>query len=137
MREQLAREKARRVRWLVLDVDGVLTDGRIVLDGGEGEWKAFDVRDGHRIVLGATYDEVKNKPKAIEMMERAIAINPQNAAARNNLGVIYDRTGSPGLAVNEFKAALELDPRLKGTKLNLAVAYGHLGRNDLHRPIIQ
>jgi 3-deoxy-D-manno-octulosonate 8-phosphate phosphatase (KDO 8-P phosphatase) len=53
MREQLAREKARGVRWLVLDVDGVLTDGRILLDGDEGEWKAFDVRDGHRIVLAA------------------------------------------------------------------------------------
>lgn len=48
-----AREKARDVRWLVLDVDGVLTDGRILLDGGQGEWKAFDVRDGHRIVLAA------------------------------------------------------------------------------------
>lgn len=46
-------EKARRVRWLVLDVDGVLTDGRIILDGGAGEWKAFDVRDGQRIVLAA------------------------------------------------------------------------------------
>jgi 3-deoxy-D-manno-octulosonate 8-phosphate phosphatase (KDO 8-P phosphatase) len=44
-------EKARRVRWLVLDVDGVLTDGRIILDGGDGEWKAFDVRDGQRLVL--------------------------------------------------------------------------------------
>ena len=53
MREELAREKARHVRWLVLDVDGVLTDGRILLDGEEGEWKAFDVRDGHRIVLAA------------------------------------------------------------------------------------
>jgi 3-deoxy-D-manno-octulosonate 8-phosphate phosphatase (KDO 8-P phosphatase) len=53
MREQLAREKAQHVRWLVRDVDGVLTDGRIVLDGGEGEWKAFDVRDGHRIVMAA------------------------------------------------------------------------------------
>jgi 3-deoxy-D-manno-octulosonate 8-phosphate phosphatase (KDO 8-P phosphatase) len=48
-----AREKARSVRWLVLDVDGVLTDGRIILDGGDGEWKAFDVRDGQRIVLAA------------------------------------------------------------------------------------
>jgi len=48
-----AREKAKSVRWLVLDVDGVLTDGRIILDGGHGEWKAFDVRDGQRIVLAA------------------------------------------------------------------------------------
>ncbi len=48
-----AREKARRVRWLVLDVDGVLTDGRIILDGGDGEWKAFNVRDGQRLILAA------------------------------------------------------------------------------------
>ena len=48
-----ASEKARRVRWLVLDVDGVLTDGRIILDGAAGEWKAFDVRDGQRLVLAA------------------------------------------------------------------------------------
>jgi 3-deoxy-D-manno-octulosonate 8-phosphate phosphatase (KDO 8-P phosphatase) len=53
MSEREAREKARHVRWLVLDVDGVLTDGSILLDGGDGEWKAFDVRDGHRIVLAA------------------------------------------------------------------------------------
>jgi 3-deoxy-D-manno-octulosonate 8-phosphate phosphatase (KDO 8-P phosphatase) len=51
MIETSAREKARSVRWLVLDVDGVLTDGRIILDGGAGEWKAFDVRDGQRIKL--------------------------------------------------------------------------------------
>jgi 3-deoxy-D-manno-octulosonate 8-phosphate phosphatase (KDO 8-P phosphatase) len=51
MVDATAREKARRVRWLVLDVDGVLTDGSILLDGDAGEWKAFNVRDGHRIVL--------------------------------------------------------------------------------------
>lgn len=50
---QTALEKARRVRWLVLDVDGVLTDGRILLDGAGGEWKAFDARDGHRLVMAA------------------------------------------------------------------------------------
>jgi len=42
-------ERARRVRLLVLDVDGVMTDGRIVLDGGKGEWKFFNVQDGHAI----------------------------------------------------------------------------------------
>lgn len=45
------REKAQRVRWLVLDVDGVLSDGRIILDGEGNEWKTFDVKDGHRIVM--------------------------------------------------------------------------------------
>ncbi len=46
--ELLAR--AARVRLVLLDVDGVLTDGRIWF-GPEGEMaKAFDVRDGHGIV---------------------------------------------------------------------------------------
>ena len=43
--------RARRVRLLLLDVDGVLTDGRLYY-GPEGEaLKAFDVKDGHGIVL--------------------------------------------------------------------------------------
>ena len=42
---------ARRIRLLVLDVDGVLTDGSIVLDGADNEWKAFHVRDGHAMKI--------------------------------------------------------------------------------------
>ncbi|HSD21292.1 MAG TPA: HAD hydrolase family protein [Anaeromyxobacter sp.] len=43
--------RAARVRLVLLDVDGVLTDGRIWY-GPDGEaLKAFDVRDGHGIVL--------------------------------------------------------------------------------------
>lgn len=45
------RERAARIRLLVLDVDGVLTDGRIWLDPGGGETKTFHVRDGHGLVL--------------------------------------------------------------------------------------
>jgi 3-deoxy-D-manno-octulosonate 8-phosphate phosphatase (KDO 8-P phosphatase) len=42
--------RAARIRLVLLDVDGVLTDGRIWY-GPEGEaLKAFDVRDGHGIV---------------------------------------------------------------------------------------
>jgi 3-deoxy-D-manno-octulosonate 8-phosphate phosphatase (KDO 8-P phosphatase) len=48
-KELLAR--ARKIRLLLLDVDGVLTDGRLYY-GPEGELiKAFDVADGHGIVL--------------------------------------------------------------------------------------
>lgn len=40
------RERAQRVQWLVLDVDGVLTDGSILLDELGREVKRFHVRDG-------------------------------------------------------------------------------------------
>jgi len=44
-------KRARKIRLLLLDVDGVLTDGRIIYDGKGQEWKFFNVKDGHGIKL--------------------------------------------------------------------------------------
>ena len=44
--DPLLLERARRIRVLALDVDGVLTDGRIYYDDHGGEMKAFSTRDG-------------------------------------------------------------------------------------------
>ena len=41
------RARVERVKILVLDVDGVLTDGRLFYHDDGTESKAFDVRDGH------------------------------------------------------------------------------------------
>ena len=43
-------ERARRIRLLVLDVDGVLTDGGLFLSDSGEEFKVFHVRDGSGIV---------------------------------------------------------------------------------------
>jgi 3-deoxy-D-manno-octulosonate 8-phosphate phosphatase (KDO 8-P phosphatase) len=49
----------RRIRLVVLDVDGTLTDGRLYY-GAQGElMKAFDVRDGHGLRLLTLYGGVK------------------------------------------------------------------------------
>ena len=45
------RQKARKIKFLLLDVDGVLTDGGIVIDERGVESKRFDVRDGQGITL--------------------------------------------------------------------------------------
>ncbi len=45
------RAKVRKIKMLLLDVDGVLTDGKIILDSQGNELKAFHVRDGHGIKL--------------------------------------------------------------------------------------
>ncbi len=42
--------RARRVRLLVLDVDGVLTDGRLYISAAGEELKVFHVRDGSGLV---------------------------------------------------------------------------------------
>lgn len=43
--------RARGIRLLVLDVDGVLTDGRLVYNGDEGQALAFDIHDGMGVKL--------------------------------------------------------------------------------------
>jgi 3-deoxy-D-manno-octulosonate 8-phosphate phosphatase (KDO 8-P phosphatase) len=43
--------RARGLKWLLLDVDGVLTDGRLWFDDKGETVKAFDVRDGLGIKL--------------------------------------------------------------------------------------
>ena len=42
--------RAARVRLLILDVDGVLTDGSVLIEGGGREAKSFSIRDGAAIV---------------------------------------------------------------------------------------
>ncbi len=44
-------EAAKNIKLLVLDVDGVMTDGRIYYGNYGDELKAFDVKDGFGIVL--------------------------------------------------------------------------------------
>jgi len=44
-------ERIRRIKLLMLDIDGILTDGRIIYDNRGNELKFFDVQDGFGIVL--------------------------------------------------------------------------------------
>lgn len=48
---QLLEEKAKKIKLLILDVDGVLTDGRLFFDNDGNEYKSFHARDGHGMKL--------------------------------------------------------------------------------------
>lgn len=48
---QEARERALRIRLVIFDVDGVLTDGSLFLGDDGQEYKAFNSRDGHGMVM--------------------------------------------------------------------------------------
>lgn len=45
------KEKILPIKALIMDVDGVLTDGRIIIDSNGVESKQFDVRDGHGLKM--------------------------------------------------------------------------------------
>jgi 3-deoxy-D-manno-octulosonate 8-phosphate phosphatase (KDO 8-P phosphatase) len=49
-------ERLKMIRLLILDVDGVLTDGRIIMDDNGCESKHFNVRDGHGLKVLMRYD---------------------------------------------------------------------------------
>jgi 3-deoxy-D-manno-octulosonate 8-phosphate phosphatase (KDO 8-P phosphatase) len=49
--DSLVVQRAARIRLLLFDVDGVLTDGKILLHADGAESKQFDIKDGTAIVL--------------------------------------------------------------------------------------
>ncbi len=83
---------AARIRLVVFDVDGVLTDNGVMIGGGEGgtaEAKRFDIQDGLGIVLlrlaGLDVAVVSGRPSlatTIRMRELGVAEVVQDAGAR-------------------------------------------------------
>ena len=69
----------KKIKWVIKDVDGVLTDGRIFLDSHGNEMKAFHVLDGtgisylHRagiktaILSGRTCEAVNHRAKELNI----------------------------------------------------------------------
>ncbi|RKY33032.1 MAG: 3-deoxy-D-manno-octulosonate 8-phosphate phosphatase [Candidatus Omnitrophota bacterium] len=72
MEEQVL-EKAKKVRLLILDVDGVLTDGRIIYDSQGRDLKLFDVHDG----LGVYILKKAGIPTVIVTAKGSKAIRPR------------------------------------------------------------
>jgi 3-deoxy-D-manno-octulosonate 8-phosphate phosphatase (KDO 8-P phosphatase) len=96
----------RRIRALFLDVDGVLTDGRIYLSDDGNDFKVFDTKDGHGV-----------KKAILAGIEVAwISGRTSKATARRakELGVRFCRQGVPHdgkLAVyRELCRRLKLEP---------------------------
>ena len=51
MDKRTIKRKAAKIKLLLLDVDGVMTDGSIIFDNNGNELKRFHVRDGHGIKM--------------------------------------------------------------------------------------
>ena len=80
-----------RIRLLLLDVDGILTDGRIIYDGSGGELKSFHIRDGQGIRLlqraGIKVGILTGrKSKAVEGRARELGMDPVCRRSRTKPG---------------------------------------------------
>jgi 3-deoxy-D-manno-octulosonate 8-phosphate phosphatase (KDO 8-P phosphatase) len=49
------KDKLKKIKLLILDVDGVMTDGRIIMNDEGRETKNFNVRDGHGLKILQRY----------------------------------------------------------------------------------
>jgi len=72
---ELAPDVARGVALAVFDVDGVLTDGRIVVGPDGGEWKRFHVRDGLGGVDEADVPQRSRHPRPVpQLLEKRVGL---------------------------------------------------------------
>jgi 3-deoxy-D-manno-octulosonate 8-phosphate phosphatase (KDO 8-P phosphatase) len=99
--ELLAR--AARIRLLVLDVDGVMTDGKLYYDGRGNEFKAFHVRDGYGIkaVLRAGCEVAVisgRRSMAVEMRLRELGVRHAVLGREDKLPALRDLAQSLGIA---------------------------------------
>jgi len=92
--KQSIRSRAKKVKLILLDVDGVLTDGSIILDNHGNELKAFHVRDGHGIKIAQRAGIVVGiitgrRSKVVTIRARELGIREVNQGALNKIAV-YD-----------------------------------------------
>jgi tetratricopeptide (TPR) repeat protein len=64
----------------------------------------------------------KNDEKTIELLEKAISTNPQNAEAHVNLGGVYGNRGLTEKAIESFDRAIEINPDLAEAHLSRGMA---------------
>lgn len=88
-------EKLTKIKLLLLDVDGVLTDGRIIYDNHGNELKAFDVKDGH----------------GLKMLQRA-GIEVGIITGRSS-DIVARRAGELGIQIIYQGALRKLEPYLE------------------------
>lgn len=114
-------EKARKIKCLVCDVDGVLTDGLLFIDNHGNELKAFHVQDGMGLKLLMAV--------GIDVAVITTSINAVIAHRMKQLGIQHYFTGQ----VDKRSAYETLKTRLK---LN-DDQFGYIGDDLPDLPIIQ
>ncbi|MHC4358415.1 MAG: tetratricopeptide repeat protein, partial [Planctomycetota bacterium] len=77
--------------------------------------------------LGFFYTGMKKYDKAIDILKKAIEINPMNANAHNNLGYAYLNMDRPEVAETKFNRAIEINPEHPRAHAHLAEVYESKG----------
>jgi 3-deoxy-D-manno-octulosonate 8-phosphate phosphatase (KDO 8-P phosphatase) len=126
-------DKASRVRLVVFDVDGVLTDGSLYLGDDGQEYKAFHSRDGHGMAMlreaGVEIGIITGRTSQVVVHRMAsLGIEHVYQGRRDKLPAFEDLLGKLGLSADEvaFVGDDVVDlPILVRAGLAIAVADAH------------
>src|SRR5262245_62256317 len=99
------RTRKSKIKALFLDVDGVLTDGRIYLDGRGRELKVFDTKDGHGMRKAAA--------AGVAVIWISGRTSPATASRARELGVAHCFQGvrAKGARLEAVRRRLRLAPK--------------------------
>ena len=81
--------------------------------------------------------EAKNPQKVVEMMDRAVKLDPGNAGNLYNLGWIYDQLGDTAKATDFYRRSIQASPLSFEAMNNLALIYGGSGQPDRALPLLE
>jgi 3-deoxy-D-manno-octulosonate 8-phosphate phosphatase (KDO 8-P phosphatase) len=103
---QAITDLARNVRLLILDVDGVLTDGRIFITASGEELKAFNTLDGHGLrMLQSTGVKLAiitgRAASCVEHRARGLGIEHYYAGIQNKLEAFEQLMAETGLSAHQ------------------------------------
>jgi len=92
--ESILKEKANRIRLILLDVDGTLTDGQLIFGPGGETYKSFNVKDGLGIHLiqkdGIQVGLISGRQsQVVEDRARELEIFHIWQSVRDKLGLFY------------------------------------------------
>lgn len=126
-------KKAKKIRLVTFDVDGVLTDGGLILGENGNEYKIFNVRDGHGLVMlreSGCYIAVVTARSSKIVAERMQALG---------IEYVYQGQNDKAEAITLLKKKLQLEkeqvayvgddlidlPAMRQSGLSIAVANAH------------
>ncbi|MGR9100110.1 MAG: 3-deoxy-manno-octulosonate-8-phosphatase KdsC [Gammaproteobacteria bacterium] len=132
------KNKAARIRLLTLDVDGVLTDGRLFFDNQGNEYKAFHARDGHGIKLlrrsGVEVAVISGrKAESVKLRMESLGIEHVFQGQEDKIAALEEIAGRLGIRVEESAHMgddlLDL-PVMKRAGFSIAVNDAHFAVKD-------